>query len=140
VLDGDAVVAEAIAVGQHFEAGRQGGFRLGAKGLDGLPFGEIGVPAAGALERLQRPFPPRSEESQPRRIGHVEGNGDGNSAGGMDPDGNAAGPGALPKEDLSQVRVDMNFAAHGNKGTKSFVLSDFMAKFAGFFAGRSRRY
>jgi hypothetical protein len=32
----------------------------------------------------------------------------------------------------------MDFFTHGHKGTKSFVLSDFMPKFAGFFAGRSR--
>ena len=140
MLDDDAVELKAVAVGQHSEPVRQRGFRLSAEGFDGLPFGEIGIPAAGPCQCLPRPFPSRSKKGQPRRRGDVEGNGDGDAAGRMDPDGEAAGPDALPKEDFPQVRVDMNFAAHGNKGTKSFVLSDFMAKFAGFFAGRSRRY
>ena len=56
MLDRDAVVAEAVAVGEVLEAGRERGFRLGAEGVDGLALGEGGVAGARPLQRRPDPF------------------------------------------------------------------------------------
>ena len=96
MLDGDAVVAEAVSIGKSLQAGRKRGLGLGTECVDGLPFGEIGIPAPGALQRIPHPVAPGFKEGDAHRIGAIERHRDEDSSGGMDPDGDAAGPDALP--------------------------------------------
>ena len=138
VLDGDAVVDEAVAGREFRQAGRKRGLRLRPEGFDVLPFRQVRVPGVRPLEGRQDPFPAGFQEGDAHRVGDVGRDGHDNAAARMDPDRNPPRPGAFPQPDLPDHWVDMDLLFHGNKGTKSFVLSDFMPKFAGFFAGRSR--
>ena len=131
VLDCDAVVAEAVSIGKNLQTRRERGLGPGTESVDGLPFGEIGIPGTGACQCFLHPVAPGFEEGDAHRVGAIERNRDEDAPCRMDADGDAAGAGALPKEDLPQDRVGMDLAFHGDKGTKSFVLSDFMPKFAG---------
>ena len=138
MLDGDAVETESIPFRQLPEPVWQIRFRRGTQGFDGLPFRQVRIPGPRPFEGRPGPFPAGLQERDAHRVRGVERDRHENAADGMDPDRNPPGTDASPQDHLSQHRVDMDFLDHGNKGTKSFVLSDFMPKFAGFFAGRSR--